>query len=87
MTTRKMYAKGFSALALASLALFLCSSAILRAQRDPAEPPAAKPAPKLLPRPAAAIAPTSVNQSGMRSLIEQLVACGTRNSLASWTDA
>jgi hypothetical protein len=86
MTTRKMFAKSFSALVLASLALFLCSSAILRAQRDPAEPSREKPLPKLLPRPAVAIARTDVNPSGMRSLIEQLVACGTRNSLASWTD-
>ena len=87
MTTRKMDAKSFSVLALALLALFLCSSAILLAQRDPAEPPQARSAPKLLPRPAAAIARADVNPAGMRSLIEQLVACGTRNSLASWTDS
>ncbi len=53
---------------------------------DPAEPPAGKPAPKLLPRPAGAISRREVDTSTMRSLIEQLVACGTRNSLSSWTD-
>jgi hypothetical protein len=44
------------------------------------------PALKLLPRPAAAISRPDVDEAGMRSLIEQLVACGTRNSLSSWTD-
>jgi len=53
---------------------------------DPAEPPAGKLAPKLLPRPAGAISRGEVDEAGMRSLIEQLVACGTRNSLSSWTD-
>jgi peptidase M28-like protein len=73
-------------LILVSLVLFLSSSLSLRAQRDPAEPPAGKPAPKLLPRPAGAISRQEVNAPGMRRLIEQLVACGTRNSLSSWTD-
>ena len=63
------------------------TAAPLAAQRDPAEPPAGKPAPKLLPRPAGAIARSSVDEAGMRSLIQQLVACGTRNSLSSWSDA
>ena len=58
----------------------------LSAQRDPAEPPAAPPAPKPLPRPAGEIARGEVNEAGMRSLIEQLVACGTRNTLSSWDD-
>ncbi|PYU28139.1 MAG: aminopeptidase [Acidobacteria bacterium] len=71
---------------LVSLVLFLSSSPSLRAQRDPAEPPAGKLAPKLLPRPAGAISRGEVDEAGMRSLIEQLVACGTRNSLSSWTD-
>ena len=56
------------------------------APRDPAEPQQAQPHPKLLPRPAAAIARQSVDEKSMRSLIEQLVACGTRLSLSSWTD-
>lgn len=58
----------------------------LAAQRDPAEPPAGKPAPKLLPRPTGVIARSNVDEAGMRSLIQQLVACGTRNSLSSWNN-
>jgi Peptidase family M28 len=56
------------------------------AQRDPVEPSAGRPAPKLLPRPAGAIARSDVDEADMRSLIEQLVACGTRNTLSSWSD-
>src|SRR5260370_37784893 len=86
MTTRNIQLRKFAVFAFASLLLCLSSSAILRAQRDPAEPPEAKPAPKLLPRPTGAISRREVDEAGMRSLIEQLVACGTRNSLSSWTD-
>jgi hypothetical protein len=53
---------------------------------DPAEPQQEQPHPKLLPRPAAAIARQSVDEKSMRVLIDQLVACGTRLSLSSWTD-
>src|SRR5260370_4572842 len=56
------------------------------APRDPAEPQQAQPHPKLLPRPAAAIARQSVDEKSMRALIDQLVSCGTRLSLSSWTD-
>jgi len=55
--------------------------------RDPAEPQQEQPHPKLLPRPAAAIARQSVDEKSMRALIDQLVSCGTRLSLSSWTDA
>ena len=84
MTIRKS-ARTFAVFVVTLVAAFVGSSA-LRAQRDPAEPPQAKPAPKLLPRPAATISRPDVDEAGMRSLIEQLVACGTRNSLSSWTD-
>jgi hypothetical protein len=57
------------------------------APRDPAEPQQGQPDPKLLPRPAAAIARKSVDEKSMRALIDQLVACGTRLSLSSRTDA
>ncbi len=56
------------------------------APRDPAEPQQARPHPKLLPRPAGSVARQSVDEKSMRALIEQLVACGTRLSLSSWTD-
>src|SRR5580700_402325 len=54
---------------------------------DPAEPLQNKPRPKILPRPAGAIARASVDEKSMRSLIHELVGCGTRLTLSSWTDA
>ena len=54
--------------------------------RDPEEPSQGKPHPKLLPRPAVAIARQSVDEKSMRSLIHELVSCGTRLSISSWTD-
>ena len=57
-----------------------------RPLRDPAEPQQGQPHPKLLPRPTAAIARQSVDEKSMRALIDQLVSCGTRLSLSSWTD-
>jgi hypothetical protein len=57
------------------------------APHDPAEPQQGQPHPKLLPRPLAAIARQSVDEKSMRALIEQLVSCGTRLSLSSWSDA
>jgi hypothetical protein len=79
-----------ASLAVASFLLCWILAAIvtpqLAAQRDPAEPLSGQPAPKLLPRPTGAIARAEVNEAGMRALVEQLVACGTRNSLSSWDD-
>jgi Peptidase family M28 len=63
------------------------ASAQQSAQRDPAEPQQAQPHPKLLPHAAGAIARQSVDEKSMRALIHQLVSCGTRLSLSSWTDA
>jgi Peptidase family M28 len=56
------------------------------ARQDPAEPRQGQPHPKLLPRPAEAIARKSVDEKSMRALIDQLVSCGTRLSLSSWED-
>jgi hypothetical protein len=58
----------------------------LAAQRDPVEPPAALPTQKLLPRPGGAIPRGDIDEARMKSLVEHLVACGTRNSLSSWDD-
>ena len=55
--------------------------------RDPAEPQQGQPHTNLLPRPAGAIARKSVDEKSTRALIDQLVSCGTRLSLSSWTDA
>jgi peptidase M28-like protein len=52
-------------------------------QLDPTEP--VPPQTLLLPRPKGAIARSEVDEPAMRSLIEKLVSCGTRNSLSSWT--
>src|SRR5579864_936115 len=56
------------------------------APRDPAEPPQSKPQPKLLTRPAGAIVRQSIDEKSMRTLIHNLVSCGTRLTLSSWTD-
>ena len=55
--------------------------------RDPAEPPKVRPQPKVLPRLAGRILRASVDEKSMRALIAKLVACGTRLTLSSWTDA
>ena len=54
--------------------------------RDPAEPQEGHAAPKVPQRLAAGVTRRSVDEKSMRALIEQLVACGTRLSLSSWTD-
>jgi peptidase M28-like protein len=66
--------------------LAIPSSAQQVAPRDPAEPLHGKPQPKLLPRPAGAIPRQSVDEKSMRALIHQMVLCGTRLTISSWTD-
>src|SRR5437879_7548781 len=56
------------------------------APRDPAEPAKGKPQPKILARPAGAIARAAVDEKSMRTLTGKLVACGTRLTLSSWDD-
>src|SRR5580658_10616492 len=53
---------------------------------DSAEPPANRPNPKILPRPAGAIARASIDEKTMRAIIHEQVSCGTRLTLSSWTD-
>lgn len=67
-------------------ALACLSSAPVFAQSDPAEPPQGRPTPKLIPRPAKPVLRQEVDEKSMRALITQLVACGTRHSLSSWSD-
>ncbi|MGB8474201.1 MAG: M28 family peptidase [Candidatus Acidiferrum sp.] len=62
------------------------STASKEGWRDPAEPLTGKPHPKILPRPAGRVARTSVDEKSMRALIHELVGCGTRLTLASWSD-
>ena len=73
-------ATGFFCLAIAP------AFAQQRDQRDPAEPQQGRPQTKSLPRPAEGIPRQSVDSKSMVALIEQLVSCGTRLSLSSWTD-
>jgi peptidase M28-like protein len=56
------------------------------APRDPAEPPQARSQLKTLPRPSGAISRQSIDEKSMRALIHNLVSCGTRLTLSSWTD-
>jgi hypothetical protein len=53
---------------------------------DPTEPQQKVAKPKILPRPAGALTRTTVDEKSMRALIEEMVACGTRLSIGSWTD-
>jgi Peptidase family M28 len=54
--------------------------------RDPAEPLQGLPQPKLRLRPTGAIARQLIDEHSMQALIHQLVTCGTRLSISSWTD-
>jgi acetylornithine deacetylase/succinyl-diaminopimelate desuccinylase-like protein len=73
-------------------ALAMSSAAATEAQaqrgvlRDPAEPQQKVAKPKILPRPSGAMARAKVDEKSMRALIEELVACGTRLTLSSWSD-
>src|SRR5713101_6348040 len=74
--------------AVATLSLMTVGASAQRVvPRDPAEPAQGKPQPKILPRPAGRVARASVDEKSMRALIGQLVACGTRLTLSSWTDS
>ncbi len=57
------------------------------AGHDPAEPQQKTAKPKIIPRPAGAVGRAAIDEKSMRTLIDELVACGTRLSIASWTDA
>jgi hypothetical protein len=84
------YCKHARNAAIATLVILAVSanpgSAQRSISRDPAEPPRGKPQPRILPRPAGGITRQSVNEKSMRALISELVACGTRLTLSSWTD-
>lgn len=84
--------KRFSASLYTTPALFLLLSAFhgattVVAQLDPVEPPTAKPVKKVLPPISAAISRGAVDEKVLRSIVEELVSCGTRHSLSSWDDS
>src|SRR5881409_1525240 len=70
--------------------LLACATGPSLAQKvvahDPAEPPSGKRQAKIVARPAGRIARQTVDEKGMRSLISELVGCGTRLTLSSWSD-
>ena len=73
---------------LVLLVLFAAPVAAPNAQaQDPAEPQEGQPHPTFLPRPEGAIVRQSVDEKAMQALIHELVGCGTRHSLSSWTDS
>ena len=71
---------------LSSLRLPYSGEPAALALQDPAEPPQSKPSPELIPPVSGAIASADVDQGTLKAIIDELVACGTRNSLSSWSD-
>ncbi|MGC2313414.1 MAG: M28 family peptidase, partial [Candidatus Acidiferrales bacterium] len=71
---------------LAAIALAILLGAGAAMAQDPAEPPGRAPTPQLLPRPTGEIDRASIDENAMRATIEELVACGTRDSFSSWTN-
>lgn len=78
--------KWFGVILIAAALFVVPTFAQQAAPRDPAEPLHGKPQLKLLPRPGGAISRQSVDEKSMRALIHQMVACGTRLTISSWTD-
>ena len=81
------------ALALALMAAAAAAAAVPPAAgagpgRDPAEPPGGRPAARLAApaAPAGALPRGAVHEAELRAIVEELAACGTRQSLSSWTD-
>src|SRR5882672_4961550 len=73
-----------------ALVACLTGAGVARSQQapvhDPAEGPQAKAQAKVPAKPAGAIARQSIDTKGMAVLIHELVSCGTRLTLSSWTD-
>jgi hypothetical protein len=69
-----------------AIALAILLSAGTAMAQDPAEPPNGPPMVNALPRPMGRLDRSSVDENSLRQTIEELVACGTRDSFSSWTD-
>ena len=54
--------------------------------QDPAEPPNGAPTVNALPRPAGRLDRASIDENLMRAIVDEQVACGTRDTFSSWTD-
>jgi hypothetical protein len=67
-----------------SLAILFGANAAMA--QDPAEPPNGAPAVNAPPRPIGRLDRASVDENALRETVDELVACGTRDSFSSWTD-
>jgi hypothetical protein len=76
----------FSFAAVFLLSAFALVLPTVVAAQDPLEPVAGKPAEPIRPRPTEAITRADIDEAGFRSLINQMVSCGTRHTLSSWSD-
>lgn len=91
LMTRKFgpYKRGMNfqqwTLAFASCCILLAGASATMAQ-DPAEPPHGLPKAPEIARPTGAIPRSAINEKLMRTIIDEQVACGTRDSFSSWTD-
>ncbi len=79
------YSAGMLALVATILLAMFCGANAAMAQ-DPAEPPNGAPTPRVLPRPTGKLNRASVDENFLREIIEEQVACGTRDTFSSWTD-
>jgi len=83
---KRVGAGSYAALAPFVMLWIFLGAATVAAQMDPSEPPNAKPSKKVLPPISGAISRGAVDETSLRSAVEELVACGTRHSLSSWDD-
>lgn len=67
-----------------SLAMLLSAGAAIA--QDPAEPPNGAPSVNVPPRPTGRLDRASIDENFLRDIIEEQVACGTRDTFSSWTD-
>jgi hypothetical protein len=87
MRNHRIAMRRCSALALLLAVAATSTSAQKVAVHDPDEPQKKIEKPKSLPRPKGAVVRAAVDEKSMRALIQELVACGTRLSIASWNDS
>jgi hypothetical protein len=69
-----------------TMALAMLLAAGVAMAQDPAEPPNGAPAVNAPPRPAGRLDRASIDENFMRAIVDEQVACGTRDTFSSWTD-
>lgn len=67
-------------------AMMISTESKSMAGQDPTEPPTGKPTVHLLSPPPDRVVGSRVDEKSMRATIEELVSCGTRNSISPWDD-